>query len=99
MTVEQATALVQRLQSDPEFRQRLESADHADKRAVLESGGYGDVKLADVSRALPSSAGGELTDQEFEAVSGGVGSATGVSLAVGTGYTVAIGAAVGALAF
>ncbi|MEO1056323.1 MAG: Nif11 family protein [Actinomycetota bacterium] len=71
MSVEQARQLVQRLSSDDEFRNRLEQAAPTDRPAVLSAEGYGDVRLSHISQALPHSHGGELSDAEFAAVSGG----------------------------
>ncbi len=71
MSTEQAAALVRRVQTDGEFRTRLTDAATEDRRAILTDEGYGDVKLTHVSQALPASHGGELSDEEFAAVTGG----------------------------
>lgn len=71
MSTDQARQLVQRVRDDPEFRARLEAAPSDQKRAVLESEGFGDVKLRHLSESLPESQGGELSDEEFAAVAGG----------------------------
>jgi Nif11 domain len=82
MSVEEAQQLVQRAIDDPDFRARLENASQEEKRSVLESEGYGNVTLSHVSQALPGSAGGELSDEEFAAVAGAGGNTT-VSMAAG----------------
>ena len=87
MTVEQAQALIARVVSDPDFVSRLEAAPPEQRRAILTEEGYGDVKLRHLSRALPESAGGELTDEEFAAVAGGAtgtGTVSAVSLVGGS---------------
>lgn len=70
MSTEQARDLVRRVTSDAEFRDRLDQAPYDRKRAILSEEGYGDVRLRHVSEALPESAGGALTDEEFAAVAG-----------------------------
>ncbi len=71
MSVEQATEFVHRLMSDAEFREQLAEAPIGARRDLLVSAGFGDVKLSHVSEVLPTSAGGELSDDEFRAVAGG----------------------------
>ncbi|MEO1056851.1 MAG: Nif11-like leader peptide family RiPP precursor [Actinomycetota bacterium] len=71
MSVDAARSLVQRVTTDSDFRARLEAADVADRRTIIEEAGYGEVRLAHVAQALPQSAGGELSDDEFAAVAGG----------------------------
>ncbi len=93
MSVEQATELVRRVQSDPEFRQRMETADPADLRAILTEQGYGDIRLTHISQALPRSSGGELSDAEFAAVAGGGDTASDVVSVVGSGMVLAAAAA------
>ena len=70
MSVEQARGLLQKVAEDEEFRARLDSAPHDQKRSILAEAGFGDVKQRDISRALPDSAGGELSDEEIAAVAG-----------------------------
>jgi predicted ribosomally synthesized peptide with nif11-like leader len=70
VSIEQAHALIRRTAEDPDFVARLESTSVQDKRALLAAEGYGDVTLRHLSQALPESAGGELTDEEFAAVAG-----------------------------
>lgn len=85
MSVEQAKQLVKKASQDADFRAKLNAAPVADRRAILEENGFGDVKLRHMSQALPNSSGGELTDEEFAAVAGG-----------GTTTTVVISAAAAA---
>jgi predicted ribosomally synthesized peptide with nif11-like leader len=79
MSVEQARQLIERTAADEEFRERLEAASQEDRRAILEAEGYGDVQLRHMSKALPESNGGELSDEEFAAVAGG-GETTNVTI-------------------
>lgn len=79
MSVEQAKQLVKKVSQDADFRAKLDAAPIADKRAILKENGFGDVMLRHVSQALPSSSGGELTDEEFSAVAGGGATSTVVS--------------------
>ena len=78
MSVEQARALVKKATTDSEFVARLERAPDSEKRAILQAEGFGDVKLAHLSEALPESSGGELSDEEFTSVVG-AGSTTTIS--------------------
>jgi predicted ribosomally synthesized peptide with nif11-like leader len=72
MSVEQAQAFLKRIHEDEAFRTRVEAAPTpADKRAILEAEGYGEVKLRHLSQVLPESMGGELSDEELQQVSGG----------------------------
>lgn len=80
MSVEKAQELLRRTASDDEFRARLEAATQDEKRAILREEGFADVKLSHVSKALPESAGGELSDEEFAAVAGGSGKTTNVTI-------------------
>ena len=102
MSVEQARGLLQKVAEDEEFRARLDSAPHDQKRSILAEAGFGDVKLRDISMALPESAGGELSDEEMEQVAGGLsdtavgtiaGGASAVSGAAITIITIAVVAA------
>ncbi|MEO1056324.1 MAG: Nif11-like leader peptide family RiPP precursor [Actinomycetota bacterium] len=92
MSVELATELVRRVHSDPEFRQRLQTADPADRRAILLDQGYGDIRLSHVSQALPQSSGGELSDEEFAAVAG-AGTTSDVVSGIGVTMVAAAAAA------
>jgi predicted ribosomally synthesized peptide with nif11-like leader len=76
MSIEQAIALMNRAATDPEFLARLNETPVDQKRAVLVAEGYGDVKIAHLSQAIPASLGGELSDEEFAAVAGGGSTAT-----------------------
>lgn len=98
MSLEQAQALVRRTATDPDFRARLDNAPIEDRRAILEAEGYGDVKLSHLSKALPESAGGELSDDEFLAVAGG-NATTAITISVaGSAASGAVGTAAVAVA-
>ena len=73
MSVDRARALIQRVSTDEEFARRLIEAPVEDRRQIIESAGFGDVRLSHMSEALPERAGGELSDEEFAAVAGGKG--------------------------
>ncbi|MEO1056852.1 MAG: Nif11-like leader peptide family RiPP precursor [Actinomycetota bacterium] len=89
MSVDQAKAVVQRFQTDPEFVARIQAAAPDERRAIIEEEGYGDVTLASLSQALPERHGGELSDEEFDAVAGGGSTGTGTIIgAVGVGSIV-----------
>ncbi|MEO1058200.1 MAG: Nif11 family protein [Actinomycetota bacterium] len=94
MSIEQAQALIRRLNDDEEFQQRFIDTPAEDRRALLEAEGYGDVRPPHLAHTLPKSAGGELTDDEFAAVAG-AGGDTSLATALGTWTgSVAITAAV-----
>jgi predicted ribosomally synthesized peptide with nif11-like leader len=89
MSIQQAQAMVKRLAEDETFRQRLEAAPTPqEKRAILTAEGYGDIKLRHVSQALPTSMGGELSDEELGAVAGG-STVSWVTLSLQVGAAVA----------
>ncbi len=92
MSVDQATQFIQRVQNDAAFRQRLEHADPGDRRAILTEEGYGDMRLSHLSAALPKSHGGELSDEEFAAVAGGIENTT-AEFMIGTAVGVGVAAA------
>ncbi len=71
MSEDTARSLIQRFVNDPDFRARLESTEIAERRALIEQEGYGEVRLQHIAAVLPESAGGELSDEEFAAVAGG----------------------------
>ncbi len=71
MSDEQAAALIRRMVDDADFVARIEAAPVESRRAILREEGYGDVRLKNVAAMLPKSAGGELSDEDFAAVSGG----------------------------
>ncbi len=89
VSVQQAQDLVRRVGADPDFKARLESADLADRRAILEAEGFGDVRLSHLAHALPVASGGELSDEEFAAVAGGDSSSdfdpTTATISIGVG--------------
>ncbi len=71
MSVESAKKFVEFWASDLFFRTQVEAAANADaKRKLVRDAGF-DFDLADLSAVLPHSMGGELSDQEFEGVTGG----------------------------
>ena len=96
MSVDQARAFVNRVLTDPEFVERLEAAPPAERRGILTEEGYGDVRLMSLTQALPQSAGGELSDEEFAAVAGGVNT-TNITWAVGTGVGGAVTSVMGSI--
>src|SRR5205823_4983861 len=71
MSVENARRLLRQIQNDATLREQLTGVAAAEKKALLESRGFGDVMLEDVRAASATSATGELTDAELEAVAGG----------------------------
>ena len=98
MSVEQAQALVERAIRDPEFAKRLAETPIDQRRPILVEEGYGDVQLRHLSKVLPEAAGGELSDEEFAEVAGGLtdkqvlGSAAAFAGgATGTGIVVSVG--------
>ncbi len=102
MSKELVQQLVRRALEDADFRQRLEATPVSDRRALLEEEGYGDIQLHHVAQMLPRSSGGELSDEDFAAVVGAVGTSTMNSAAVSAGatavgtFTVTIGVALAA---
>ena len=89
MSVQQAQEFLKRLIEDDEFRARLESLPVNGRRQVLIEEGYGDIQLEHLDGALPTHMGGELTDEEFNAVAGGGATKTAVSMIVPTTLFVA----------
>jgi len=68
MSVESAHHLITKLGTDAAFRERVQHVAPAERTALLESYGFGDVSRADVESAK---AGGELSDNDLQAVAGG----------------------------
>ena len=71
MSIANAHNLFHKLAVDAEFRQKLESAPQAQKRAVLDSYGFGDVTQEDAKAAAATFSRSELSEAELEAVAGG----------------------------
>lgn len=80
MSVDQARALVRRLNDDPEFAERLQALPVEERRQVLESEGFGVVLKEHIDAAIYPG-GGELSDDEFAAVAGGTSSGTDNAIA------------------
>jgi predicted ribosomally synthesized peptide with nif11-like leader len=97
MSSEGLTALYERLESDPEFRTRVEQASTPqEKRRIVTAAGY-NVDQDDVSTLRSLSGGTELSDEDLEKVAGGVGSGTLFGTGV-AGSAVSLTAAAAALA-
>jgi len=71
MSADNARKLVDRLANDPAFRERLKSTPQAQRQALLESHGFGDVTAEEVNAAVASVSSAELTDDDLENVAGG----------------------------
>jgi predicted ribosomally synthesized peptide with nif11-like leader len=69
MSVESAGQLIVKLGTDAAFREQIERAAPAERKALLESHGFGDVTRADVEAAKVRN--GELSGVELESVAGG----------------------------
>ena len=70
MSVERAGQLMVKLGTDAAFREQIERAAPAERKALLESHGFGDVTRADVE-AAKTIRSGELSDGDLESVAGG----------------------------
>jgi predicted ribosomally synthesized peptide with nif11-like leader len=71
LSAEAATALYERVNSDEEFRARLEAADTPDdKRRIVTEAGY-DVSRDDLSTIRRLAGVSELSDEDLEKVAGG----------------------------
>jgi predicted ribosomally synthesized peptide with nif11-like leader len=81
------TALLERVQNDQGFRERLEAAPTAEaKRQIVQDAGF-DVGRSDLP-ALRAQAGlQDMSDEDLERVAGGTGTGTAI------GYGVAVAAA------
>lgn len=88
MSVDQAQALIKRVAEDATLRERLESADYAEKHKILQEEGFGDVRLSHLVKVLPPEMGGEATEQELSG---------GLNLSV-VGWVSAVSAVTGAVA-
>jgi predicted ribosomally synthesized peptide with nif11-like leader len=86
-------ALLERLQTDQGFRERLEAASTTEaKRQLVQDAGF-DIGRGDLP-ALRAQAGlQELSDEDLERVAGGSGPGTDVGTAVAFSATVAAAAA------
>ncbi len=91
MSVEQAQAFVNRLAEDAQFRQQFVESPIEEHRAMLVEAGLGDIRLKHIAEVLPQSAGGEVSDEEFAAVTGGGYTTLGTLL--GSWSATAVGAA------
>ncbi|MEO1056854.1 MAG: Nif11-like leader peptide family RiPP precursor [Actinomycetota bacterium] len=87
MSTEQAQQLIRRAMEDDAFRERIEAAPTEERRSILAAEGYGDVRLSHIAAALPTSAGGELSDEDFAAVAGSGGTATSAAVSGSVGGT------------
>jgi predicted ribosomally synthesized peptide with nif11-like leader len=99
MSEQGARQLLERVVSDPEFRERLETAPNNEaRRQIVEEAGI-DVEPSDVSALRTMTGATELSDEDLEKVAGG-GSATNVSVgaSIGTAISVGVGAALAAAA-
>ncbi len=83
MSTNRALDLLQRVASDSDFRNKLESGSADERRTILITEGYEDVKLTHVSEVLHRSAHGELTDDEMNSVAGGGHTSTEASVSIG----------------
>jgi predicted ribosomally synthesized peptide with nif11-like leader len=95
MSAVKTQELVSRMAKDADFRNSVISAPtREDKKAILESAGYGDVTQDELQSFGPSAAT-ELSDAELEAVAGGrvVEWVSAVSTVVAAASAVVAGAA------
>jgi predicted ribosomally synthesized peptide with nif11-like leader len=70
MSVERAGQLIVKLGTDRAFRDEIARAAPADRKALLESHGFGDVTRADIE-AAKTAGNGELSDAELQSIAGG----------------------------
>lgn len=85
MSAEQARGLVQKVSEDADFRAQLEGASLAERRALLEEHGFGDIKMKHIADATPEKAGGEMSDEEFAAVAGAGNTTTIITIVAASG--------------
>jgi predicted ribosomally synthesized peptide with nif11-like leader len=71
MSIERARQLLAKLGTDAAFREKIERAAPADRTALLESHGFGDITPADI-QAAQTSGTEELSETDLEAVAGGI---------------------------
>jgi predicted ribosomally synthesized peptide with nif11-like leader len=71
MSIASAQNLLHKVAIDSEFREKLQGAHGPEKRAVLESYGFGDVTNDEIKAAAANFSKSELSDEELEAVAGG----------------------------
>ncbi len=80
VTVENAKALLARVEREPEFAERLRALPADERRRLLDREGIGPVRAEHVEAAAPS-VGGELSEEELEAVAGGLSKGGGDAIA------------------
>jgi predicted ribosomally synthesized peptide with nif11-like leader len=91
-------ALLQRLESDQGFRERLEAAPTNEARKqMIEDAGF-DVQPSDRSTALSMIGLQELSDADLEKIAGGVSTTAVATAAVGSASAVSAATAIAAIA-
>src|SRR5438270_3850206 len=100
-----AEELVKTMDNDVAFQQEVQAAGTvAAKRSVLDRHGFSDVTLEDMKAYVESKGGklevpahgGELSEQELEAVAGGLTQEESNAIAIGGGVAVGVAAAAAA---
>ena len=94
MTADATTALFERLETDEDFATSLADLrdDPAAVQAAIKDAGY-DVTPEEVRTAFLDRFGSELSEEQLEAITGGLSDAAGIGIGVGIVGGITIGAA------